>query len=120
MTTSKTELLLAKFEENISLERFFLQQNDKESLIQVLHEQEDLLPELLRGMELVPAGAPFWERLRLAADLRTQNEKRVAELLGEISRELGRLRQSSKRLHDWQKAWRRPQALGSQLNNTYA
>ena len=108
MDINKTELLLKKFEENISLEKFFLDQNDEVSLLRILNEQEDLIPELLRLMELEPAGGPRWARLQLSADERLEQEKRVAYLLGEISRELGRLRQSTKRLHDWQKVWRQP------------
>lgn len=120
MAANKANLLLEQFEANISREKFFLDQNDRDSLIQVLREQEDLIPELLRQMEFQPSGEPFMARLRAAADARSQNEQKVAGLLGEISRELGRLRQSAKRLHDWQKAWLRSEAPGGQLANTYA
>ena len=120
MATNKTELLLNKFEENISLEGFYIDQGDQASLLRLLNEQEDLIPELLRQMELEPVGGPRWDRLQAAASARSELEKRVALLLGEISKELGRLRQSTKRLHDWQKAWRTPEAPASHLTDTYA
>jgi len=122
MATKKTELLLAKFEENISLEKFYIDQSDRDSLLRVLNEQEDLIPELLRLVNLEPGdiAGPLWNRLQMAADARLELEKRVAQLLGEISKELGRLRQSTKKLHDWQKAWHQPEATGSQFPNTYA
>lgn len=120
MAANKAELLLEQFEANITLEKFFLDQNDRDSLIQVLREQEGLIPELLRHMEIEPFGEPLQARLRVAAAARSQNEKKVAGLLGDISRELGRLRQSAKRLHDWQKAWLRSEAPGGQFSNTYA
>ncbi|MEI6034853.1 MAG: hypothetical protein WCS65_11315 [Verrucomicrobiae bacterium] len=120
MAANKAELLLAKFEENVSLENFFLDQSDRDSLVKILGEQEDLLPELLRQMKLQPREGLLWARLKVAADARLVHEKRVADLLGEISRELGRLRQSSKRLHDWQKAWRPPEGHGARFAGTYA
>ena len=120
MAINKTELLLKKFEENISLEKFFIDQKDRVSLLRILDEQEDLIPELLKLMPLEPAGGPRWNRLQIAADARLELEKRVIHSLGEISKELGRLRLSTKRLHDWQKAWRPPDVHGSQLSDTYA
>jgi hypothetical protein len=120
MSAHKAELLLKKFEENISLEKFFLDQNDRAALLGVLREQEVLLPELLREMELLPAGLSLWPRLQLAAEARSLQEKRVGDLLGEISRQLGRLRQSAKRLQDWQKAWRPPEVHEAPFSGTYA
>ena len=120
MASNKAELLLEQFERNIELEKFFLSGRDQVSLVAVLREQEDLIPELLRQMKSFPAGGPHWKRLQLAADARLLQETLVADLLGEISRELGRLRQSSKRLQDWKKAWHHPEGQGEQFTRTYA
>lgn len=120
MAANNAELLLERFEENVILEKFFLEQRDQSALVSVLREQEDLLPELLRQMKTFPAGDSLWNRLRLAADARALQEELAADLLGGISRELGRLRQSTKRLHDWQKAWRTPEEHSAQFAGTYA
>ena len=119
MAIDKIELLLKKFEENISLEKFFLDQGDRDSLLRILNEQEELIPELLRLMELEPAGGPRWTRLKLAADVRLEQESTVARKLGEISKELIRLQKTTKRLQDWQKAWHHPHREGT-LTDTYA
>ena len=120
MPDNKAKILLLKFEENAHLEKFFLDQGDRESLVNILADQESLLPGLIRQMELLPSGDPLRARLQLAAEMRVVQEKRVAALLGEISRELGRLRQSAKRLQDWRKAWRHGEEHDEQLPGTYA
>jgi hypothetical protein len=120
MAANNAELLLERFEENVTLEKFFLEQRDQSALVSVLRDQEDLLPELLRQMKTFPAGDSLWNRLRLAADTRALQEELATDLLGGISREIGRLRQSTKRLHDWQKAWRPPEEHCAQFAGTYA
>lgn len=120
MPPSQKELLLRTFEENISLEHFYLDREDSGSLVQILREQEALLAELLRQLEGTPAGDPLWNRLRRIAEMRQRNEQRVKEVLGEISRDLGRLRQSTRRLQDWQMAWHPALKTGTQLMGTYA
>jgi hypothetical protein len=120
MPANNAELLLERFEENVTLEKFFLEQRDQLALVSILREQEDLLPELLRQMKVFSTGVSLWNRLRLAADARSRHEERVADLLGGISRELGRLRQSATRLRDWRKAWRPPEEHYAQFADTYA
>jgi hypothetical protein len=112
--------LLRTFEENVSLEQFYLDRGDHGSLVQILREQEAILSELLRQMEGTPPENFLWNRLRRVAEARQKNEQRVKEALGEISKDLGHLRQSARRLQDWQKAWHPSRKAGNQLMGTYA
>ena len=124
MLEKKIELLVARFEKNVALEKFHLDVGNQEGLAEVLSEQGDLILEMLKQLErLSPESSKyqgFVNRILEAADIRLLLQNRVSALLGEISKEIGLLRRSTLQLNNWKKAWTSTIDTSTMTSTTYA